>query len=142
MLGGEESGGLSIHGHIPEKDGILAAALMAEMVAVTGKDPRQLIEETAAEFGMLVNERIDLHSTPVEKQRVLEMLTKFTPEAVGGFKVVDRITHDGIKLLLEGGNWLLIRASGTEPMFRLYVEANDVESMRRIQEGARELLEL
>ncbi len=142
MLGGEESGGLSIHGHIPEKDGILAAALMAEMVAVTGKDPRQLIEETAAEFGMLVNERIDLHSTPEEKQRVLEMLTKFTPEAVGGFKVVDRITHDGIKLLLEGGNWLLIRASGTEPMFRLYVEAGDVESMRRIQEGARELLEL
>lgn len=142
LLGGEESGGLSIHGHIPEKDGILAAALVAEMVAVTGKNPGQLIAEAAAEYGLLVSERIDLYSTPEEKQRILEMLAGFTPEAVGGFRVVDRITHDGIKLLLEDGNWLLIRASGTEPMFRLYVEANDTESMRRIQQSTRELLKL
>lgn len=142
LLGGEESGGLSIHGHIPEKDGILATALMAEMVAISGKDPSQLIREVAEEYGSLVNERIDLHSTPEEKQRVLGLLPNFFPASIGGFKVLDRITHDGVKMLLEGDNWLLIRASGTEPMFRLYVEAKDVESMQRIQEDARKLLGL
>ncbi|MGI6649779.1 MAG: phosphoglucomutase/phosphomannomutase family protein [Bacillota bacterium] len=142
LLGGEESGGLSIHGHIPEKDGILAAALMAELVATGGKDPNQLSQEIAAEYGLLVSERIDIHSTQEEKERILGILQSFHPAYLADFKVIERITHDGVKLLLERDNWLLIRASGTEPLFRLYVEAEDWESLKRIQQAAIKLLGL
>ncbi|NLK52187.1 MAG: phosphoglucomutase/phosphomannomutase family protein [Syntrophomonadaceae bacterium] len=142
LLGGEESGGLSIHGHVPEKDGILAAALVTEMVAVSGQDPVQLMETVAAQYGELISERIDIHTSLKDKQRILETLKDFYPAAVAGFPVIKRIAHDGVKLQLEGDNWLLIRASGTEPLFRLYVEAGNEKSMRSIQADARRLLGL
>lgn len=140
LLGGEESGGLSVYGHIPEKDGILAAALMAEVVAVSGKTPGQLMQEVQTEFGYLISERLDIHCTSEEKTKVLEKLQDFNPAFIGEYKVVDRITLDGVKLLLENDNWLLIRPSGTEPLFRLYVEAGNIESMKKIQNEVRNLL--
>lgn len=142
VLGGEESGGLSIQGHVPEKDGILAGLLAAEMMAVHGKSLTGLLEQVYGEFGRLYSERLDVHTSASEKERVLALIKSIGPETLAGRKVTGRVDIDGVKLLLEGGAWVLIRASGTEPLFRIYVEANSPEEMKNIQEDTRALLGL
>lgn len=142
IVGGEESGGLSIQGHVPEKDGILAGLLAAEMVAVHGKTLTEMMEDIYREYGHLYSERLDVHTSPLDKERVLELLKDFMPEDVSGRKVTGRSSVDGVKLLLEGGAWVLIRASGTEPLFRIYVEAESFEEIKEIQAATRSLLGL
>jgi len=142
ILGGEESGGMSMHGHIPEKDGILACALFAEMVAVRGQDPAAIEAEILVEYGTLHSERLDLHTTPADKERIARILTDFNPREIAGYPVREKRTVDGLKLLLEGDRWVLIRASGTEPMFRLYVEAPTAEEVAAIQQEVRKMLHL
>lgn len=133
VLGGEESGGLSIKGHIPEKDGVLAGLLAAEIVATHGKTLVELAEEVASEYGgELYSERKDVRTTPAQKKLVLEKLMDFAPEKLAGYPVVDRITLDGVKLVLESGEWVLVRASGTEPLFRIYVETGQRERIEEI----------
>jgi len=134
VLGCEESGGLSIIGHIPEKDGILAGLLAAEIVAVNRKSLTQLAEEVDREYGgRLYSDRADIHTTPGQKQYVLEKLQVFKPAQLAGVAVTDRITLDGLKLVLASGEWVLVRASGTEPLFRIYAEAGDKQRVREIQ---------
>ncbi|WP_066633870.1 phosphoglucomutase/phosphomannomutase family protein [Desulfolucanica intricata] len=142
VLGGEESGGLSIKGHIPEKDGILAGLLAAEIVAHHGISLTELLGKITGEFGELFSERLDIKTTPDSKQRILSEMKVLEPAELAGQKVVDRITKDGLKLVLENGAWVLIRPSGTEPLFRVYVEANSVEEMRGIQEEIKKILQL
>lgn len=142
VLGGEESGGLSVKGHVPEKDGILAGLFAAEIVAVHGQTLTGLLGEIAGEYGSFYSERLDLHTSAAEKERVMGVLKTFQPDQVAGRKVTGRSTVDGVKLLLAGGSWLLIRASGTEPLFRIYVEAGSPEDVRAVQTSARELLGL
>ncbi|RYD07067.1 hypothetical protein N752_00360 [Desulforamulus aquiferis] len=127
IIGGEESGGLSIKGHIPEKDGILAGLLAAEVVAHHGKGLTAILQDIYTQFGQLYSERLDIHTTPELKTAILEQLKTFAPGKLAGQQVVERITLDGIKLVLADGAWVLIRASGTEPLFRIYVEANSPE---------------
>ncbi|HAA90579.1 MAG TPA: phosphoglucomutase [Peptococcaceae bacterium] len=142
ILGGEESGGLSVQRHIPEKDGILALALVVEMVAATGKSLREFQAEVMEKYGRLVSARLDLKCGPEEKVRVLEKLEMWSPPEFNGVRVESRITKDGVKFLLADGSWLLVRASGTEPLFRIYVEAPDEEKLRQLQEAARGYLGL
>ncbi|AGL03590.1 phosphoglucomutase/phosphomannomutase family protein [Desulfoscipio gibsoniae] len=137
VLGGEESGGLSIKGHIPEKDGILAGLLAAELVAVHGKRLLAIAEDVAKEYGgQLYSERLDVHTTSGRKQMVLEKLQQFNPAELTGIPVTQRITLDGVKLVLDSGEWVLVRPSGTEPLFRIYVESHRPE---RIKELSREV---
>lgn len=142
ILGGEESGGMSIQGHIPEKDGILALALIVEMISVTGKSLRELQEEIYEKFGRLVSARLDIKCAPEEKEGILKRLQDWSPAAVAGTPVADRSTKDGVKLLLEDGSWILVRPSGTEPLFRVYVEAPTREALERLQESVRKDLGL
>ncbi|HHW44600.1 MAG TPA: phosphoglucomutase/phosphomannomutase family protein, partial [Desulfotomaculum sp.] len=142
LLGGEESGGLSVRGHIPEKDGILAGLLAAEMVAVHGKGLGDLLEDIWSRFGRLYSERLDMHTSATGKERVLGLLKELNPPVLGGLQVERRIAVDGIKLVLENGSWVLVRASGTEPLFRIYVEANSEEELHRLQQAMREMLGL
>lgn len=142
ILGGEESGGMSIQGHIPEKDGILALALIVEMISVTGKSLRELQEEIYEKFGRLVSARLDIKCAPEEKEGILKRLQDWAPAAVAGTPVADRSTKDGVKLLLEDGSWILVRPSGTEPLFRVYVEAPTREALERLQESVRKDLGL
>lgn len=142
ILGGEESGGLSIKGHIPEKDGILAGLLAAEMVAHHGKSLTELLGQIYGEFGQLYSERLDLHTTPEQKAAILEQLKGFVPQELAGQRVMDKITLDGTKLVLADGAWVLIRPSGTEPLFRIYVEANSLEQKVQIQQEVKEHLNL
>lgn len=136
VLGGEESGGLSIRGHIPEKDGILAGLLAAEMVSVHGKTLAELTEEVSAVYGVrLYSERLDVHTTPEQKQRVLEKIGHFAPGELAGEPVTGRITLDGLKLVLKSGEWVLVRPSGTEPLFRIYAESDRLERIKEIHQA-------
>jgi len=142
LVGGEESGGLSVRGHIPEKDGILAGLLAARMVAQHGKSLTDLLAEVWGRFGRLYSERLDIRTTEEEKRRVLALLREFSPAKLAGLSVVRRLTVDGVKLVLENGSWTLVRASGTEPVFRIYTEAGGEEEMHRIEQDMKNLLGL
>jgi len=137
VLGCEESGGLSIKGHIPEKDGILAGLLAAEMVAVHGKSLQEIAGDVVKEYGgQLYSERLDMHTSTAKKQIVMEKLQQFNPVGLAGTPVTNRIILDGVKLVLDSDEWVLVRASGTEPLFRIYVESDRLE---RINELARDV---
>jgi phosphomannomutase len=135
LIGGEESGGLSIIGHIPEKDGILADMLVAEVIAYEGKPLSQLVEEAIAEAdGPLYNKRLDLHLSDAHKIAILDYFTKNPPSDIAGIKVKEIDRKDGIKLYLEDGSWVLLRPSGTEPLMRVYMETNSPDKHDPIAE--------
>jgi alpha-D-glucose phosphate-specific phosphoglucomutase len=143
MLGGEESGGMSIQGHIPEKDGILALALVVEMISARGgKTLRELQSEIFQKFGRLVSARLDLNCDPGEKEELLKRLQGWSPEAIAGIRVIERSTKDGVKFLLDDESWVLVRPSGTEPLFRVYAEAREEDKLHLLQDCAREALGL
>ncbi len=142
LIGGEESGGLSIIGHIPEKDGILANMLVAEAIAYEGKPLSQLVEEAIAEAnGPLFNQRLDLHLNDAHKAAVLEACTSNPPTEVAGIKVKEVGRKDGIKLYLEGGSWVLLRPSGTEPLMRVYMETNSLEQQNQIAQAMKQMID-
>lgn len=134
MLGGEESGGLSILGHIPEKDGILACLLAAEIIAHTGKSMAELKADLFNEFGPVETRRLDIGINEGDKEMLIEKLAHYTPKTVAGLKVDSVSRLEGSKIVLENGSWVLIRFSGTEPMVRAYFEANDQETLEAIRE--------
>lgn len=140
IMGGEESGGLSIKGHIPEKDGILAGLLAVEMVAYHGKSLTELLEQVYQQFGQLHSRRLDVHTTPEQKSNVLSALAQFKPTEVAGQTVTDMVRVDGVKVILADGSWALIRASGTEPLFRIYAEAATFAQVEQIQADIRQKL--
>src|SRR5919206_4032546 len=117
-LGGEESAGMSMYRHLPEKDGVLACLLVAEMVAVTGKKIGQLIDEMQQEFGYFYSKRVDLKLTPQLRDSVASKLAS-PPDSINGHQVRDVNTTDGVKLIFDDQTWLLFRISGTEPVARV-----------------------
>jgi phosphomannomutase len=140
LIGGEESGGLSIRGHVPEKDGVLACLLVVEMVARTGKSLHELLSDLFARVGALYPLRRDVHLTTAQRTRLKETLVA-PPEQVAGLQVERIEKMDGLKLYLQGGGWLLVRASGTEPVVRLYAEASKAEMTETLlDEGRRVFL--
>lgn len=128
LMGGEESGGMSIKGHIPEGDGILMGLLLLEVVAEAKKPLDQLVKELLAEYGPAQYARTDMKlSRPVEKAVMVKMLLDTAPDAIAGVEIERIETTDGVKYYLADGSWLLIRPSGTEPVLRVYAEAADDE---------------
>jgi phosphomannomutase len=136
LIGGEESGGLSIIGHIPEKDGILADMLVAEAIAYEGKPLSQLVQEVVVEAdGPLYNHRVDLRLTNPHKKAVLDSFTQNPPTQIAGLAIKEVGRKDGIKLYLEEGSWILLRPSGTEPLIRVYLETNSPKKVGQIAEA-------
>jgi alpha-D-glucose phosphate-specific phosphoglucomutase len=128
LIGGEESGGISFKGHIPEGDGILTGLLILEMVAATGIPLGKMIESLLAEVGPSYYERVDTRlSRPIAKEVIVKRLTDDAPDYIGRSKVKDVSTLDGVKYSFEDDSWLLIRPSGTEPVLRVYAEARSPE---------------
>lgn len=142
ILGGEESGALSIFGHIPEKDGILACLLVAEMVAWSEMSLTDIYGRFVEEYGRVESERLDVHYREQDKARLNTRLKEYCPKAIGGVKVEKAVTTEGRKFLMEDGSWVLIRSSGTEPLFRIYVEAQDRVRMADIQREVQNALGL
>ncbi len=130
-LGGEESAGLSIYKHLPEKDGILACLLVAEMVANTGKKLSELIDELFAEFGPHYSKRVDIKLTTQLTDTIAERL-KHPPKEIEGLKVQKVVKIDGVKLIFDDDRWLLFRMSGTEPVARLYAEAGSPKDLKNL----------
>ena len=123
LIGGEESGGISFKGHIPEGDGPIMGLLLVEMIACYKRPLGELVEALLADVGPVVYQRTDLRvSRPVAKAEMAELLTKTAPREIGSQKIVEISTLDGIKYILADDSWLLIRPSGTEPVLRVYVE--------------------
>ncbi len=123
LIGGEESGGISFRGHIPEGDGILMGLLLAEIVAASGGSLHELVDELLKDVGPVYYSRRDLRlSHPVEKASMTRHLADDAPARIGGEQVIEVQTTDGTKYLLADDSWLLIRPSGTEPVLRVYAE--------------------
>ncbi|MGZ5494813.1 MAG: phosphoglucomutase/phosphomannomutase family protein [Thermoanaerobaculia bacterium] len=138
-MGGEESAGMSMYRHLPEKDGILACLLVAEMVARTGKTLNQLIEETYAEFGYFYSKRIDLKLTPQLKESLASKLAN-PPKSIDGFQVREVNKIDGVKLIFDNHSWLLFRLSGTEPVARLYAEACTPKELKSLLDAGKKFV--
>jgi phosphoglucomutase len=138
-LGGEESAGMSIAGHLPEKDGILACLLMAEAVARRGLSVREQIEALFKKVGPYYSERVNLHLKPDVQKRLIERLEtgwdKFDSLSV---TAIDRT--DGLKMIRSDGSWVLMRLSGTEPVVRVYCEAPSRAELEKMLNAARNLV--
>jgi len=133
LIGGEESGGFSIKGHIPEGDGVLMGLLLLEAVAAAGVPLHELVEQIQAEVGPAHYTRRDLPLRhPVSKAEMVTRLSQEAPSALAGESVVDVQTTDGVKYLLADDAWLLIRPSGTEPVLRVYAEARTQEELEEL----------
>jgi phosphomannomutase len=139
LVGGEESGGFTVRGHVREKDGVLMALLAATAAAEEPLDDR--IDRLTAEHGEIVADKIGLDCPDAEKERVVDELDDELPETVAGREIAKVVTLDGFKLLLEDGSWLLVRPSGTEPMMRVYAEAGSGDDVRELLAAGRELVE-
>jgi len=133
LIGGEESGGISIKGHIPEGDGILMGLLLLEIVATSGVSLYELVENLLKEVGPAFYQRTDLRlNHPVAKARMTAELINNAPASIGGVEVGKINTLDGVKYLLTDGSWLLIRPSGTEPVLRVYAEGRSPEILQAL----------
>jgi alpha-D-glucose phosphate-specific phosphoglucomutase len=141
ILGGEESGGMSIQGHTPGKDGILADLLVAEIWAVHKQPLGQAYQKLLRKFGSWHSTRIDLHLTPEKKDALIAKMQNDAPSEVGGSKVNEVVTLDGVKLKLADDSWLLMRPSGTEPLVRVYMEARTQKRLKELQKAAQDLAE-
>ena len=142
IIGGESSGGLSVKGHIPGKDGIYAAALLVEMLAVTGKTVAALYREITEKYGTLSYEDAAFTMTPARKQELMDLL--FVKQRVPEFEeMVEKINReDGCKVYFTYGSWVICRFSGTEPLLRVAAEGNTRQQAQHYIRLWRELLEL
>ncbi|HKJ27692.1 MAG TPA: phosphoglucomutase/phosphomannomutase family protein [Anaerolineales bacterium] len=142
LLGGEESGGISFKGHIPEGDGVLMGLLMVELVAASGGSLYELVEDLLQEVGPVFYERTDLRlRRPVEKNQMTKRLAEDAPAAIGGENIAKIATTDGCKYILNDDSWLLIRPSGTEPVLRVYAEGRSPEMVKALLEYGEEVAE-
>ncbi|GAB3320308.1 phosphoglucomutase/phosphomannomutase family protein [Haloplanus salinarum] len=138
LMGGEESGGFSIRGHVPEKDGVLMALLAADVAAGEPLDTR--VDRLLDVHGDIVADKVSVDCPDERKAAVVDALGDAIPETVAGRAVEDVVTLDGFKLLLSDGSWLLVRPSGTEPKMRVYAEAESRERVDAILDEGRDLV--
>ena len=132
LAGGEESGGLAVKGHLPERDGIYIGLLIAEMMATSGKTLSGLVQDLFDEFGPHEYYRNDILTEERKKNAMTAFCKAKRLNEIAGLKVVDWDFKDGIKHIMENGSWLLVRQSGTEPVLRIYAEAPEQEQARKL----------
>ncbi|HVZ84834.1 MAG TPA: phosphoglucomutase/phosphomannomutase family protein [Terracidiphilus sp.] len=135
-IGGEESAGLTIRGHVPEKDGVIAGLLIAEMVATRGKNLRAQLNELFGKVGSYYPVRENFRLTPEAMAAFTEKL-KADPAELSGRKVASIVRTDGLKLILDDGSWVCYRLSGTEPVVRAYTEARSEKDMEALSAAAK-----
>lgn len=139
IIGGEESGGFAFDRHIPERDGILAALFLLELILKRNKPPSQILEELFAKVGPHFYDRLDLTYPAEMRPTILQRVADAHPEILGGQRVKDISTSGGYKYTLEDGSWLLVRFSGTEPLLRIYTETRSAASVTQLLEEGRKL---
>jgi phosphomannomutase len=132
LLGGEESGGIAVKGHIPERDGIWMGLIIWEFMAKSGKSLDELIDEVYEIVGEFKFERNDLHITEELKQKIIANCKADNYKSFGNYEVKEIKTIDGFKYFFDDNRWMMIRPSGTEPVLRTYAEAPTLEEVRII----------
>jgi phosphomannomutase len=140
LIGAEESGGIAIKGHIPERDGVWMALVLMEFMAKTGKTIDQLIQEVYAIVGAFAFERYDLHITEELKQRIVAKCQSDGFTSFGPYQIQRTEKIDGWKYHLDENRWVMIRASGTEPVLRVYSESNTQQEVFAILDTVKEIL--
>lgn len=140
LLGAEESGGIGVKGHIPERDGVLNSLLFLEAIVTAGKPPSEMLADLHREFGEFHFGRRDLHMPVSRGQELVTQLSQNPPANFASLHVTNVETTDGAKLTFDDESWLLFRQSGTEPVLRLYSEATSIEKMNTLLNAAQELV--
>lgn len=142
LIGAEESGGIGVKGHLPERDGIYNGMLYLEMIAEYNKSISELKDELDVEFGKFFYERLDVHTTEEKKFKTLEICSLFKIDSeIGGKKILSVDNLDGYKFYFNNG-WLIVRASGTEPLLRIYCETSETNETKDILEKTIKQFEL
>ena len=141
LIGGEESGGIGLPDHVRERDGLLMALMLTEMMAARGKGLGELVADMLAITGPMEYSRVDLKLTPAVKDAFLARAASLTPADVAGVPVLDIVRSDGVKFLLADDAWLLLRPSGTEPLVRVYAEAPTADTVTALLAAGRALVE-
>lgn len=137
LIGGEESGGNGFKNHIPERDSFLSGLLLVEMLGMQKKKLTEIVKNMEKEFGSYEYKRIDLHVPRAKIDKLFNNLKNNQPDKIAGYKIFDFKTYDGVKFILEDNSWLLIRASGTEPILRLYSESYSMKKIDKLISAAR-----
>jgi phosphomannomutase len=140
LIGGEESGGIGVKNHIPERDGVLLSLLILEAMAYRGKRLEELIDEIMAEFGDHEYNRVDLHPDVSKWDGIVANLKDFQPKSFAdkAVKTVSKI--DGTKIIFEDESWILLRPSGTEPVVRVYAEASSRERVMQLLDAGTKIV--
>ncbi len=140
IFGGEESAGLTVKDHVPEKDGIIACLLAAEMAAREKRTFKELLKRLYKDVGMILNHRINIRFTDENRAAIEARLGQPLSE-LGGLRVKGKkATSDGTKYMLEDDSWVLMRPSGTEPVVRVYVESGSEAKMKELVEAGRKFI--
>lgn len=140
LVGGEESGGISVKGHIPERDGVWMGLLVMELMAKTGKSLKELIQIIYEKVGSFKYDRDDLHLDEATKQAVVAKCENGQIKEIGGRPIVKTDTIDGWRYFLDEDTWIMVRPSGTEPVLRVYCQAETSEKVREILDQAHKAL--
>ncbi len=140
LIGGEESGGIAIKGHIPERDGLWIGLTILEFMAVTGKSLDELIEDVYKITGSFAVERYDLHIDEATKQKVIANCKNNSYSSFGNYKIESAENMDGFKYHLGNDRWVMIRPSGTEPVLRVYAESATSEAAFEILEATKKII--
>lgn len=139
LIGAEESGGIGVKGHLPERDGILNSLLFLEAITSAGRTPSEMVREMHDEFGEFYFGREDLQTEVARGLSLVNQLSEKPPAEFAGLKVESVEKSDGTKLLFGDESWLLFRQSGTEPVLRVYAEATSKEKLARLLEAGGKL---
>ena len=142
LVDGEESGGLAIKGHIPERDGVWIGITILEFMAATGKTINELIQDVYQITGSFAYDRLDLHLSDDQMSKVKQRLANDKFDQWGDFHCINFESLDGQKYYFEDDAWLMFRASGTEPVLRIYAQGKDMDVVKNIHQAARKELGL
>jgi phosphomannomutase len=140
LLGGEESGGIAVSSHIPERDGIWMGLILWEYMANTGKSLNTLIQEVYQITGSFAMDRYDLHVPESQKLDIINQCKEKSYSQFGNYPVTGHEDIDGYKFLLNKDNWVMIRPSGTEPVLRVYAQADNVNEVIQILDATKETI--
>ncbi len=140
LIGGEESGGIGVTRHLPERDSVLCALLLLEIMVHHGKSLREVVSDLMKRYGSFYFDRMDLHLPETQKQKAIRRLQQHPPTKISNYSVTAREQLDGFKFLFNENEWVLARPSGTEPMLRLYCEASSPQKVKRVLGAVKNLV--